>query len=155
LTEVVLAVGKKFKLRFDELHNDSTSISFAGTYRAATGRAIRGRTAPPMATSNSSTCGHPNSSRQDGQIIGALRCLGRVSRRRALDPRFRLLCERLFGKRSASGRRHRPGSGGQATNPAGAVHRLVLWAGGLSTAGARPEASGVSAWSCPSWGEFR
>jgi hypothetical protein len=25
---------------------------------------------PPMATSNSPTCGHPNSSRQDGQIIG-------------------------------------------------------------------------------------
>ena len=29
----------------------------------------------------------------------------------------------------------RPGSGGQATHPAGAVHRLVLWAGGLSMAG--------------------
>ena len=26
--------------------------------------------AAPMATSNSPTCGHPNSSRQDGQIIG-------------------------------------------------------------------------------------
>ena len=38
LTEVVLAVGEQFKLRFDELHNDSTSISFTGTYRAATGR---------------------------------------------------------------------------------------------------------------------
>jgi len=48
LTEVVLAVGEEFKLRFDELHNDSTSISFAGTYRAATGRAIRGRTAPAV-----------------------------------------------------------------------------------------------------------
>jgi len=30
----------------------------------------------------------------------------------------------------------KPGSGGQATNPEGAVHKLVLWAGGLSTAGA-------------------
>jgi transposase len=48
LTEVVLAVGEEFKLRFDELHNDSTSISFCGTYRAATGRAIRGRTAPAV-----------------------------------------------------------------------------------------------------------
>ena len=28
-----------------------------------------------------------------------------------------------------------PGSGGQGTHPAGAVHRLVLWAGALSTAG--------------------
>jgi len=42
----------------------------------------------------------------------------------------------VLGKRSASGRRHLPGSGGQVANPAGAVHRLVLWAGDLSTAGA-------------------
>ena len=41
----------------------------------------------------------------------------------------------LFGKRSASGRRQRPGSGGQATDPAGAIHRLVLGMGDLSTAG--------------------
>jgi hypothetical protein len=41
----------------------------------------------------------------------------------------------LFGKRSASGRRQQPGSGGQATDPAGAIHRLALWVGGLSTAG--------------------
>ena len=41
----------------------------------------------------------------------------------------------LFGKRSASGRRQRPGSGGQVTEPAGAIHRQVLWVGGLSTAG--------------------
>ena len=36
--------------------------------------------APPMATSKSPTCGHPNSSRQDEQIIGALRvsCRGDV-----------------------------------------------------------------------------
>jgi hypothetical protein len=33
---------------------------------------------------------------------------------------------RLFGKRSASGRRHLSGSGGQATDPTGAVRRLVL-----------------------------
>jgi transposase len=48
LTEVVLAVGEKFKLRFDELHNDSTSISFFGSYRAASGRTIRGRSAPAV-----------------------------------------------------------------------------------------------------------
>jgi len=45
--------------------------------------------------------------------------------------------QRLFGKRSASGSRRRSGSSGQATDPAGAVHRLVLWSGDLSTAGAR------------------
>jgi hypothetical protein len=68
-----------------------------------------------MATSNSPTCGRANSSRP-----------GRGDCRS-----FWLFPERLFGKRSASGRRQAPGSGGQATDPAGAVHRLVLWTGGL------------------------
>ncbi|MBE7522122.1 MAG: hypothetical protein HS109_07030 [Burkholderiales bacterium] len=31
------------------LHNDSTSIAFCGQYRAATGRELRGRTAPAIA----------------------------------------------------------------------------------------------------------
>ena len=48
LTEVVLTVAERFNLRFDELHNDSTSISFFGNYRAATGRTIRGRSAPAV-----------------------------------------------------------------------------------------------------------
>jgi Domain of unknown function (DUF4277) len=47
LTELVLAVGQRFGVRFDELHNDSTTISFCGSYRAAGGRHIRGRSAPP------------------------------------------------------------------------------------------------------------
>ena len=45
------------------------------------------------------------------------------------------LQKRLFGKQSASGRRQIPGSGGQVTDPAGAIHRLVLWVGDLSMAG--------------------
>jgi hypothetical protein len=48
LTEVVVAVGQRFNLRFDEFHNDSTSVSFCGNYRAAIGRKIRGRTAPAI-----------------------------------------------------------------------------------------------------------
>jgi transposase len=48
LTEVVLAVGQKFKVAFDQLHNDSTSVSLCGQYRAANGRTIRGRTAPAI-----------------------------------------------------------------------------------------------------------
>ena len=48
LTEVVLAVGQKFALRFDELHNDSTSVSFCGQYRGASGHLIRGRSAPAI-----------------------------------------------------------------------------------------------------------
>lgn len=48
LTDVVLAVGQAFALKFDELHNDSTTVSFCGAYRAASGRNIRGRTAPAI-----------------------------------------------------------------------------------------------------------
>jgi transposase len=33
LTAVVLAVARQFKVRFERLHNDSTSISFCGQYR--------------------------------------------------------------------------------------------------------------------------
>ena len=45
LTEVTLAVGERFGVKFDEFHNDSTSVSFCGKYSAASGRAIRGRRA--------------------------------------------------------------------------------------------------------------
>ena len=48
LTDVVLAVGQAFALKFDELHNDSTTVSFCGAYRSAWGRKIRGRTAPAI-----------------------------------------------------------------------------------------------------------
>ncbi len=53
LTEVVLAVGQKFAVRFDQLHNDSTSVAFCGQYRSATGQPIRGRTAPAIAYGHS------------------------------------------------------------------------------------------------------
>jgi transposase len=59
LTEVVLAVGQKFAVRFTELHNDSTSVSFCGQYRAATGHSIRGRSAPAI------TYGHSKDHRPD------------------------------------------------------------------------------------------
>jgi transposase len=48
LTEVVLAVGRKFDLRLTELHNDSTTVRFCGQYRNATGRRMRGRRAPAI-----------------------------------------------------------------------------------------------------------
>ena len=59
LTDVVLTVAQRFGLRFDELHNDSTSVSFCGTYRAATGRSIRQRSAPAI------TYGHSKAHRPD------------------------------------------------------------------------------------------
>ena len=43
LTDVVIAVGQAFGLRFEEIHNDSTTVSFCGAYRNAWGRKIRGR----------------------------------------------------------------------------------------------------------------
>jgi transposase len=48
LTEVVVCVGQRFGVAFDRLHNDSTSIAFCGQYRAARGRALRGRSAPAI-----------------------------------------------------------------------------------------------------------
>ena len=48
LTELVLAAGQRFGVRFEEFHNDSTSISLCGSYRGAHGRQIRGRTAPAI-----------------------------------------------------------------------------------------------------------
>ena len=59
LTEVVLAVGHKFNLRFAELHNDSTTVSFCGQYRTATGHPMRGRRAPAI------TYGHNKEHRPD------------------------------------------------------------------------------------------
>jgi transposase len=55
----VLAVGQRFGVRFEEFHNDSTTISLCGSYRAATGRKIRGRTAPVV------TYGHSKQHRPD------------------------------------------------------------------------------------------
>src|SRR5499427_7842207 len=48
LTDVVVAVGQAFGLKFEEIHNDSTTVSFCGAYRSAWGRKLRGRTAPAI-----------------------------------------------------------------------------------------------------------
>jgi len=81
LTEVVVTVGQRFEVKFDEFHNDSTSISFCGNYRAASGRMIRGRTAPAITYGFSK--GHRPDLKQllliltmcaDGNVPGAFRC---------------------------------------------------------------------------------
>jgi len=41
LTEVALAVARRFGVRMQQLHNDSTSISMCGQYRSASGRSVR------------------------------------------------------------------------------------------------------------------
>jgi transposase len=48
LTEMVVTVAERFDVEFDQLHNDSTSISFCGQYRNANGRTLNGRTAPAI-----------------------------------------------------------------------------------------------------------
>ena len=48
LTQVVVTVGQRFGVAFERLHNDSTSISFCGQYRTASGRELRGRSAPAI-----------------------------------------------------------------------------------------------------------
>ncbi len=48
LTEVAVAVGKRFAVRCERLHNDSTTIRFCGQYRLARGRRMRGRRAPAI-----------------------------------------------------------------------------------------------------------
>jgi hypothetical protein len=59
LTEIVVAIGQRFGVNFDEFHNDSTTVSFYGSCRAASGREIRGRTAPAI------TYGHSKIHRLD------------------------------------------------------------------------------------------
>jgi hypothetical protein len=122
-----------------------------GLHNYRHGQAVSEPVAPPMATSNSSTCGHPKFLQAGRSNYRCFEGLSLIMRSRVFGLRFGFRHEWLFGKRSASGRRHRPGSGGQATNPAGAVHRLVLWAGGLSTAGAHAQAAGGPAWPGAGW----
>jgi transposase len=59
VTKIVVALGKRFDVRFDQLHNDSTTIRLTGQYRAARGRTIRGRRAPWV------TYGHSKDHRPD------------------------------------------------------------------------------------------
>jgi transposase len=59
LTEVAVAVGQRFGVKFEEFHNDSTSVSFCGRYRAASGRSIRGKAVPAI------TYGHSKDHRPD------------------------------------------------------------------------------------------
>ena len=81
LTEVVVTVGQRFGVKFDEFHNDSTSISFCGNYRAASGRQIRGRTAPAI-TYGLSKAHRPDLKQllvvltmgADGNVPAAFRC---------------------------------------------------------------------------------
>ena len=48
LTEVVLAVAKRFAVQLEELHNDSTSIAFCGQYRDQRPSARSGKRTPAI-----------------------------------------------------------------------------------------------------------
>ena len=43
LTELVLKTVREFQIALDELHNDSTTLTLTGTYRAADGQQVRGK----------------------------------------------------------------------------------------------------------------
>lgn len=45
LTEVAVRTVRVFSVALDELHNDSTTVTFSGDYRRATGRTLHGRRA--------------------------------------------------------------------------------------------------------------
>ena len=74
-------MGRRFGVQFDEFHNDSTSVSVCGQYGAASGRLIRGRTAPVI-TDGCSKDHRPDLKQQlfiltmaeDAQIPVAFRC---------------------------------------------------------------------------------
>ena len=59
MTEVALALAKRFDVRVEHFHNDSTTIRLTGQYRRAKGRSIRGRKAPFI------TYGHSKDHRPD------------------------------------------------------------------------------------------
>jgi len=46
LADIVVAATRRFEVRMDQLHNDSTSIKLTGQYREAKGRSLRGKQAP-------------------------------------------------------------------------------------------------------------
>lgn len=48
LTDVVVAAVEIFDVAVDELHNDSTTVSFYGQYAQAQGRTLRGKRAPAI-----------------------------------------------------------------------------------------------------------
>jgi transposase len=59
MTEVAIRMVRRYDVRIDELHNDSTTIRFAGQYVGARGRSIRGKRAPWI------TYGHSKDKRPD------------------------------------------------------------------------------------------
>ncbi|MCC7081592.1 MAG: DUF4277 domain-containing protein, partial [Burkholderiales bacterium] len=81
LTEVVVAVGQRFGVAFDRLHNDSTSIALCGQYRSAGGRTLRSRSAPAITfgfskdhrPGSEAVAVHPHRDRRGGASLVSLR----------------------------------------------------------------------------------
>lgn len=71
ITEVALAGHERFGVTFERFHNDSTTVSFCGQYKAARGRSIRGKSAPFI------TFGYSKARRPDlKQLLYVLTCSG-------------------------------------------------------------------------------
>jgi transposase len=63
LTELVLKTVRDFEVALDQLHNDSTTLTLTGTYRAADGRHVRGKPTVEV------TYGHNKDHRPDLQQL--------------------------------------------------------------------------------------
>jgi transposase len=59
LTEVMVSAATRFSLSYKDFHNVTSTVSFAGQYRNARGRSLRGHRAPWI------TFGHPKNHRPD------------------------------------------------------------------------------------------
>lgn len=63
LTELVLKTVREFEIALEQLHNDSTTLTLTGTYRAADGRQVRGKPTVEV------TYGHNKDHRPDLQQL--------------------------------------------------------------------------------------
>jgi transposase len=81
ITEVVLSAVREFAVELDQLHNDSTTVTFSGNYQAATGSARGGKATPKV------TYGHNKDHRPD---LKQLLCVLTVSADGAVPIAFRV-----------------------------------------------------------------
>lgn len=81
ITEVVLGAVREFAVELDQLHNDSTTVTFSGAYQAATGTTRAGKATPKI------TYGHNKDHRPD---LKQLLCVLTVSADGAVPIAFRV-----------------------------------------------------------------
>lgn len=81
ITEIVLCAVREFDVALDQLHNDSTTVTFTGSYHTATGQTRAGKATPKI------TYGHNKDHRPD---LKQLLCVLTVSADGAVPIAFRV-----------------------------------------------------------------